>query len=106
MTKLIKSEKHVVVESFEGNLYFTTHENYVALKKALNENKFIELNGELLNVSTIKRVYISNGESTLNEKEKKALEQRKKEFKVNLGRHPNGGELKNIISKIIAKKST
>lgn len=105
MTDVIKYEKQAVVESFDGKLYFTSASNYQALKTALNTDKFVELNGELLNVSSVKKVYISDGEASLSQDQKEALESRKKEFKLNLGRMPNSSEVQTIICKLLKQQN-
>lgn len=100
MNEIVQYEKQVVLETFDGNLYFTPASNYTSLKKAMNTDKFLELNGELLNVSTIKRVYQSDGEVGLNREEKQILEQKKKAFYEKLGRAPSKIEIANIIKRM------
>lgn len=104
MTDIIKYEKQIVIECFDEKLYFTPESNYQALKLALKTDRFVELNGELVNVSTIKKVYLTDAESGLNEYQKRSLQTRKKNFKDNLGRDPNQAEIMKMILKIKSKQ--
>lgn len=100
MTDLVKYEKQVVVETFDGALFFTPESNYVAFKKALNDSKFVELNGELLNVSTIKRVYTAESGDNMTREQREEFEIRKKRFFEKLGRNPEKEEKVRMIEKI------
>lgn len=98
--ELVKYEKQYVVEGFDGKLNFIPENSYSAFKKALLTDKFVEVGGELINTSSIKRVFESLGESGLDKGQKIALEERKAAFKKALGRAPTKSEVGTLISKL------
>lgn len=99
--KLVKYTQQYVIETFEGKLYFISEDLYKPFKAALLEDRFVEVDSELINTSSIKRVYKSQGDAALTSEQKKALESRKKDFKGKLGRWPTANETSKIISKIL-----
>jgi hypothetical protein len=98
--ELVKYEEQYKVESFDGNVHFIPAKAYAEFKKAMNTDRFVEVNGELINTSSIKRVVRSLGEAGLGREQRIALELRKDEFMKRLGRPPTKQELSKLIQKL------
>lgn len=56
--------KHEIV-LFSGEKFYIPSEKYESLKKALKTEKFVEVDGSLLNVSSIKTVSSAKSETNL-----------------------------------------
>ena len=54
MTQLQKYEPLSEITLYDGRILYTPQANYNGIKKALNTQKFIEVNGQLFNVSLVK----------------------------------------------------
>lgn len=100
MSDLIKYEKQLVVETFDKKVYFIEAKNYHEIKKALNTNKFLELHGELVNVSVIKRVYMATLESELTFEQRELLQKRIQNFEARTERSVTEAQKANMIANI------
>ena len=103
MNQLIKYEKQAVIETFDGERYYIPETSYGDLKNALKSDKFVEVNGELINSSSVKRVFIEKQNPDLTREQKAQLKERMAGFKRNLGRWPREAEVEKMTKKLFSK---
>ena len=95
----------MIIETFDGETYFVSEENYPHLKKALTLGGLVELNGELVHAKTVKRVYPDDhGVAVLTNHQRLDLLRRKKRYHERLGVTPPDAAVQIMINKILANE--
>lgn len=104
MGDLIKYEPQTVLQMSDGEMYFT-QTPLVAMKRILQANKMVEVNEQIIRSRDVKKVYEDKfGVASMNRQQRQRLEQRKKEFRYNLGREPSEQAVKNMIARILGSQ--
>lgn len=98
---LIKYEPVTVLETYEGDLYFA-HSSLKEVMRAMSD-KFIEVEGEILATSSIKKVFRDeHGVTSLSKEQRKDLRQRKNQYAKTFKRDPSDVAIKAMIGRIMA----
>lgn len=101
MVKIVKYKPITVVETFGGEKFYSK-EAIGKVSRAVRDNLFVEVEGRVLNVKSIKRIYTdTKNPGDLSTSQIRRLEQRKLEFKQNLGRKPTASEVARMSKKIL-----
>lgn len=104
-TDIVAWKPILVVELFDGELFFLSITEGVRLNLDLESKRFVRLNGKTVNVSTIKKVYVDEyGLAGMNEDQYRKLKRRVESFEKNIGREPTDTERIQMINKIKSDK--
>lgn len=104
MTEIIKYRPIYVIETYDQECYFLPEDQYKVLLEKLNNDRFIELDGELLACASVKRVYKDRGDDLvirMSRDQRKRFMARCYDFEKNLGYPPSDAARQNIARKIL-----
>jgi hypothetical protein len=101
MNQIQKYEPMIRVITYDDQSYYTPESNYVKIKEVMSKSKFVEVEGVLLAVSSVKRIEKDTQDIQVNHLDKPVrdkVESRIQQFTRNIGRNPTENEIRNIIN--------